>query len=134
MVAEHCLRQLADMKANPNVQYKHSSFFTEQLTAFEVWLELGSRRDSPPQQLPMVLQVLLSQTHRLRALLLFARFLDLGPWSAEYSVAVGIFPYLQKLLQTPGAELRRVLVFIWAKALSYDRSLKVRIARCVSDY
>lgn len=35
-----------------------SPFFTEQLTAFEVWLEHGSERKKPPEQLPIVLQVL----------------------------------------------------------------------------
>lgn len=34
-----------------------SPFFTEQLTAFEVWLEHGSERKKPPEQLPIVLQV-----------------------------------------------------------------------------
>jgi regulator-associated protein of mTOR len=34
-----------------------SPFFTEQLTAFEVWLENGSERKKPPEQLPIVLQV-----------------------------------------------------------------------------
>ena len=33
----------------------------------------------PPVELPIVLQVLLSQAHRVRALLLLKRFLDLGP-------------------------------------------------------
>jgi hypothetical protein len=32
-----------------------------QLTAFEVWLEHGSEKKKPPEQLPIVLQVLLSQ-------------------------------------------------------------------------
>jgi regulator-associated protein of mTOR len=34
-----------------------SPFFTEQLTAFEVWLEHGSEKKKPPEQLPIVLQV-----------------------------------------------------------------------------
>jgi regulator-associated protein of mTOR len=35
-----------------------SPFFTEQLTAFEIWLEHGSEKKKPPEQLPIVLQVL----------------------------------------------------------------------------
>jgi hypothetical protein len=35
-----------------------SPFFTDQLTAFEVWLEHGSEWKKPPEQLPIVLQVL----------------------------------------------------------------------------
>jgi hypothetical protein len=34
-----------------------SPFFTEQLTAFEVWLDHGSKDKKPPEQLPIVLQV-----------------------------------------------------------------------------
>lgn len=34
-----------------------SPFFTDQLTAFEVWLEHGSERKKQPEQLPIVLQV-----------------------------------------------------------------------------
>ena len=38
-----------------------SPFFSDQLTAFEVWLRLGSRGSRrPPEQLPILLQVLLS--------------------------------------------------------------------------
>ncbi len=38
--------------------YCHSPFFEEQLTAFQVWLDMGSDSRSPPEQLPIVLQVL----------------------------------------------------------------------------
>ena len=41
--------------------YVPSSFFEDQLTAFEVWLSHGSEERTPPEQLPIVLQVLLSQ-------------------------------------------------------------------------
>lgn len=37
--------------------YCHSPFFEEQLTAFQVWLEMGSDHRNPPEQLPIVLQV-----------------------------------------------------------------------------
>ncbi len=55
--ADHCLAQLVELVNNPDYEYKHSSFFTEQLTAFEVWLEFGSEHKKPPLQLPIVLQV-----------------------------------------------------------------------------
>ncbi|KAI9029360.1 raptor N-terminal caspase like domain-containing protein [Hyaloraphidium curvatum] len=104
------------------VEYRHSSFFAEQLTAFEVWLARGAISRKPPEQLPIVLQVLLSQVHRLRALMLLSRFLDLGPWAVNLALSVGIFPYVLKLLQSPAAELKPVLVFIWAKILAVDSS------------
>ena len=63
--------------------FQHSPFFTEQLTAFDVWLKYGAELRAPPEQLPIVLQVLLSQVHRLRALELLGRFLDLGPWAVS---------------------------------------------------
>jgi regulator-associated protein of mTOR len=51
-----------------------SPFFEEQLTAFQVWLEYGSETREPPEQLPIVLQVLLSQVPRVRALELLGRY------------------------------------------------------------
>jgi len=65
-------------------------------------------------------QVLLSQVHRLRALALLGRFLDLGPWAVNLALSVGIFPYVLKLLQSSARELRPLLVFIWAKILAVD--------------
>ena len=97
-----------------------SPFFENQMAAFEVWLDLPAHRRSPPEQLPIVLQVLLSQAHRLRALQLLSRFLDTGPWAVDLALSVGIFPYVLRLLQSPAAELRAELVFIWAKILAVD--------------
>ena len=65
-------------------------------------------------------QVLLSQVHRLRALELLSKFLDLGPWAVNLALSVGIFPYMLKLLQSSARELRYFLVFIWAKILAVD--------------
>lgn len=87
---------------------------------------LGSERRNPPEQLPIVLQVLLSNVHRMRALELLGRFLDLGPWAVNLALSVGIFPYVLKLLQSFAKELRPLLVFIWAKILAVDDvSLKI---------
>ena len=83
----------------------------------------GGEKRPPPMQLPIVLQVLLSTDHRLRALQLLARFMDKGAWAVNLSLSVGIFPYVLKLLQSPSRELREVLVFIWAKILALDRSV-----------
>lgn len=129
LAADMCLSQLpaliAAEEAKPgsaSLEYKHSTFFAEQLTAFEVWLGKGYVTKKPPEQLPIVLQVLLSQVHRLRALMLLSRFLDLGPWAVNLALGVGIFPYVLKLLQSPAVELKPVLVFIWAKILAVDKS------------
>ena len=116
----------------PLSTYRPSTFFAQHLQAFEVWLQHGGSASGtvvngggaetagavghrpPPEQLPIVLQVLLSQAHRLRALILLSRFVDLGPWAVHLSLSIGIFPYVQKLLQSPAIELKPVLIFIWA--------------------
>ncbi|KAG7895949.1 hypothetical protein KL936_000657 [Ogataea polymorpha] len=107
--------------SHPSVMnYQHSSFFEQHLTAFEIWLQYGSSAKKPPQQLPVVLQVLLSQAHRLRALILLSKFLDLGPWAVYLALSIGIFPYIVRLLQSPAPELKPVLTFIWARIMSVD--------------
>ncbi|KAF8641036.1 hypothetical protein AX17_000681 [Amanita inopinata Kibby_2008] len=78
----------------------------------------------PPDQLPIVLQVLLSQPHRLRALILLSQFVDLGPWAVHLVLTIGIFPYISKLLQAAGQDLRPVLIFIWARILAVDPSVQ----------
>ena len=78
----------------------------------------------PPDQLPIVLQVLLSQPHRLRALILLSQFVDLGPWAVHLVLTIGIFPYISKLLQAIGQDLRPVLIFIWARILAVDPSVQ----------
>ncbi|EGV66317.1 hypothetical protein CANTEDRAFT_119188 [Yamadazyma tenuis ATCC 10573] len=100
---------------------QHSTFFEQQLTAFEIWLKFSApSTKEPPEQLPIVLQVLLSQVHRLRALILLSKFLDLGPWAVYLSLSIGIFPYVLKLLQSPAQELKPVLIFIWARIMAID--------------
>ena len=54
-------------------------FFTDQLAAFDIWLDFSTPTSDPPEHLPIILQMLLSQTHRLRALQLLKRYLELGP-------------------------------------------------------
>lgn len=129
MAAEICLTQLPSLLGDPNVEFQPSPFFTEQLTAFEVWLDHGSEQKNPPEQLPIVLQVLLSQCHRFRALVLLGRFLDMGPWAVDLALSVGIFPYVLKLLQTSDMALRQILVFIWTKILALDKSCQVDLVK-----
>lgn len=108
---------------NIEYEYQNSTFFTDQLTAFEVYLTRGDAMlQKPPDQLPVVLQVLLSQQHRVRALILLGRFLDLGPWAVQLALSIGIFPYVLKLLQSAASELKPVMVFIWTRVLAVDIS------------
>lgn len=120
---EFTLSELSKFLQNPSHVFKKTRFFSDQLAAFEVWLE-DARPGDKPLQLPVVLQVLLSQTHRLKALKLLARFLDKGSWAVSLALSVGIFPYVLKLLQSPTPELRNVLVFVWAKIIALDTSCR----------
>lgn len=71
----------------------------------------------------------MSQVHRLRALMLLGRFLDMGSWAVDLALSVGIFPYVLKLLQTTSSDLRTTLVFIWAKILALDRSCQADLVK-----
>jgi regulator-associated protein of mTOR len=133
LAVDMCLVQLPALVAaengGPPVEYRHSTFFTEQLTALDVWLSHGPVYRKPPEQVPIVLQVLLSQVHRLRALILLSRFLELGSWAVNLALTVGIFPYVLKLLQSPAAELKPVLVFIWSRILAVDESCQADLMK-----
>lgn len=65
--------------------------------------------------------LLLLQAHRLRALEMLCRFVDLGTWAINSVLDIGIFPYVLKLLQIPVCEWGPQLVFIWAKILTFDK-------------
>ena len=155
--------------ADKGYSYTPSRFFTDQLTAFEVWISRGGSAltkpgplslpiqisseqlqelegpgcaspypshtldqgdhhlvpRKPPDQLPIVLQVLLSQPHRLRALILLSQFVDLGPWAVHLALTIGIFPYIARLLQAAGQDLKPVLIFIWARISAVDSSCQL---------
>ena len=77
--------------------------------------ERASYELDPPQELPIVLQVLLSPAHRVRTLVLLRRFFDLGPSAVNLALSVGIFPYVLKLLQSPIDEYKVCAAFthVW---------------------
>lgn len=166
LAVDSVLRQLPDLLKNEektggvvantasesSYAYVPTRFFSDQLTAFELWISRGgsalTKRGpessteaatvegiapldqgeglehlvprKPPEQLPIVLQNILSQPHRLRVLILLAKFVDLGPWAVHYALTIGIFPFIVKLLQAPSRDLRPVLLFIWARILAVD--------------
>lgn len=130
MVVDLCLSQLVDV-IEDRAPFKTSTFFAEQLTAFEVWLDSDHSSNQQPdhQLLPIILQVLLSPVHRLRALDLLSRFLNLGPVAVTSALSVGIFPYVLKLLQSNAREVRPFLLSIWAKILAIDRRCQVDLVR-----
>ncbi|KAK7614320.1 WD repeat-containing protein-like protein mip1 [Phyllosticta paracitricarpa] len=134
LAVEMILAQLPNLiraeRGEIQYEYQHSNFFAEQLTAFEVYLDQGGAMEQRvPEQLPIVLQVLLSQVHRLRALILLSKFLDLGPWAVNLALSIGIFPYVLKLLQSQAMELKPVMVFIWARILAVDQSCQTDLLK-----
>jgi regulatory associated protein of mTOR len=134
LAVEMILAQLPDLLAaqrkENNYEYQNSSFFAEQLTAFEVYLNSQAAVEQKvPEQLPVLLQVLLSQVHRVRALILLSKFLDLGPWAVHLALSIGIFPYVSKLLQSQAPELKAVMVFIWARILAVDQSCQTDLLK-----
>lgn len=109
----------------PPVDSRPCTFFTSQMTAFALWLRTCSNDSSPASrerqaavQLPILLQVLLSQTHRLRALQLLSEFLDLGPWAVAHCITVGILPYIVRLFHSNVLDVKPQLVFIWGKIIA----------------
>lgn len=119
LAVDNCVSQLQNVKEDPE-SYIFSDFFTLQLTDFEVWLRYGYNTHKAPKQLPILLQVLLSQAHRLKALELLSEFLDMGEWAVDMALSVGIFPYVLKLLQSTSSQLKRILVFIWTRIVALD--------------
>lgn len=134
LILEH-LPSGAAPPPQPELDYAHSDFFADQLSAFEVYLTSAPTNTiikgtpKPPEQLPIVLQVLLSQVHRLRALVLLSKFLDLGPWAVNLALSIGIFPYVLKLLQSQANELKAPMVFIWARILAVDQSCQADLLK-----
>ncbi|KAJ2553687.1 Target of rapamycin complex 1 subunit kog1 [Coemansia sp. RSA 1933] len=133
--------------------YISSTYFSNQLYAFEVWLQHAATVVSqfvadqgpeqqprslstepppslePPDELPAVLQVLLSQQYRLRALILLYRFMNLGPWAVDLAMAVGIHPYMSKLLASTTTEIRDILILVWARLSAVDMGLHAELLK-----
>ena len=132
LALDMCISQLPnlfDSSGNQVNDFVSCGFFTQQIEIFELWLKLNVNTERAPEQLPVVLQVLLSQQHRLKALELLAKFIDLGAWAVSAALSVGIFPYVLKLLSTQPKELRPLLTFIWAKILAVDRSCQIELVK-----
>lgn len=92
-----CLAQLPAILESED-QFIHSPFFEEQLTAFQVWLALGSEQRNPPEQLPIVLQVQYQYSEIYSAGLppdkvKSARYPRIVIWQREKKIAFPVFSY-----------------------------------------
>jgi len=137
-----------------NTGKRFSTFFEEQLTAFEICMctvAYQSLMHRAPNRcnyegtarpvadcvagslyslfMLILLMAIVSQFHRLRALLLLTRFLDLGPWAVNLALSVGIFPYVVKLLLSPAADLKSTLIFIWARILAVEPHCQIDLLK-----
>ncbi len=130
MVVDEVLQRLPSL--NATAEYVPSSFFPHQMQELRSWLNsagaasgvMGGPR-KPPEQLPIVLQVMLSQSQRKEALELIAEFVSvLGAWAVDAVLGVDLFPYLSKLLRSNNLELRWHLVVIWQRILCADLSAR----------
>ncbi|VDL99851.1 unnamed protein product [Schistocephalus solidus] len=116
--ALHAMALVHPSDPPPGADFRPASFFTSQMTAFKAWLSVASGQRQTATQLPILLQVLLSQGHRIRALQLLSEFLDLGPWAVSHCLTVGILPYIVRLFHSNVPEVKPHLVFIWGKIIA----------------
>ena len=117
---------------NPLLRSHSTEFFTEQIKCFSSCLRACSYSPEsalPPEQLPILLQVLLSKAERLSALNLLCSYMDEGPYAVHLVLSVGIFPYVLKLLHSSFVELRKMMILIWAKILAVEPECKVDLVR-----
>ncbi|KAJ1988120.1 Target of rapamycin complex 1 subunit kog1 [Dimargaris cristalligena] len=130
---DECLIQLPDfINASQNqihYEYMPSDFFTYQLDSFQTYLGHGAPQQAHPELLPIILQVLLSQLHRNRALSLLVDFLKFGRWAVNQCLAVGIFPYVLKLISSTQTNSRGYLAAIWSAIISVDYSVRQELMR-----
>ena len=117
---------------NPLLRSHSTEFFTEQIKCFSSCLRACSYSPEaalPPEQLPILLQVLLSKAERLSALNLLCSYMDEGPYAVHLVLSVGIFPYVLKLLHSSFVELKKMMILIWAKILAVESECKVDLVR-----
>jgi Raptor N-terminal CASPase like domain len=130
--ADHQCKSLE--RKTQHISYVPIPFFQGQMSSFAVWLKLGPAGQSIPLQLPILLQVLLSQTFRVDALRLLSRYLQTGPDAVDLALSVGYFPYVLKLLQSPIPQLKQELVFIWGKIMALDQTTCLDLVKDQSDH
>ena len=119
--AERCIAAHALSRTIPNsVHWVPSTFFEDQLKGLDIWTAQGDATKPSPAALPCLLQALLSQSMREKALWSLARYMDLGPWAVGRALMLGVFPYLLKLLRSGSRNLRAPLMLVWGKVIALE--------------
>jgi hypothetical protein len=118
---DKCVSQLPHLLAAGDgaaAVYEPSTFFDDQLTAFEVWVESGDMSEVP-EQLPCVLLALTQVLYRVRAFTLLAKYLDSGRTAGKRAILCGILPYMSKLImQAP--EVFLIVTVLWMQVIRAD--------------
>ena len=70
----------------------------------EIWLQSVRPKTQPPDELPVLLQAMLSLDYRNQALELLDRFLSVGEWTVQHVLDVGFYSVLKKLLNPQACE------------------------------
>lgn len=108
----------SDMSVNSLYTYVPTTFFCDQLTAFEVWVEEGDPMELP-EQLPCVILALTQISHRVRSLTLLSKYLSTGPTAVHNAVLCGVLLYITKLLiSTP--EVFLLVTIVWSQIVAVD--------------
>ena len=97
-VLDECLCQLPTIMKDES-KYVKSSFFRDQIIALRVWLTCDHTDENPPDQLLILLRLLLCREYRVEALELLSQILMVGPWVVKVISAAGFFPILMRLVQ-----------------------------------
>lgn len=128
---------LADVQCQscflPSLKETHLEFYDQCLNSFENLIQLPSYKrdvvDKPPIYLPLALQSILEQAPRLKALSLFARYMDTCPSAIYNTLAAGLNQeqnsYLMRLLDglAYNKQPHFWMVFIWTKLIVFQNKV-----------
>ena len=131
MALEGVLSQLpVIMEPGGSSLYQPSTFFEDQLTAFEVWVEVGDTTQIP-EQLPSLMMGLGQASFRVRALMLLCTYLDTGPSAVHNALFCGVLPYLNKLILIP--DMLFLVSVAWLQIVNVDPEVAcTELAKVVS--
>lgn len=108
----------SELRVNPSYMYRPSTFFMDQLTAFEVWVEAGNLGEKP-EELPSILLALTQPLYCVPALTLLVKYLDSGTNAGKRAIDCGILPYAKNLLRNT-QEVFLIMTVLWMQLIRAD--------------
>lgn len=113
-------------------------FFDDHLVNLQILCQTDPRKCKREiiGSLPILLQILLSQSNRIPALEILCMLFESDKEFIEQSLQIGIFPYLLKLVQSCSMETRILMARIWTQLFVHYPSTKVDFERekCLHCY